>query len=177
MDIGIKRLSRDESKAPIDKNSILCKIIVMVNSITDQKMYEISYLITSVIKEEEAFAQNQKIKNLITELGGAVTDEWPPKRKTLAYEIKKQSSAYFVNLQFNLKTSDLRSFEKKIKLEKNILRYLITVIDKTQLKEMNKNREVTREKFKKVLAPKTISEDKAEIEELDKKLEEILKKI
>jgi ribosomal protein S6 len=149
----------------------------MANQITDQKLYEISYLIISSLRDEEAFAQNQKIKNFITDLDGSIIEEWPPKRKTLAYEIKKQNSAYFVNLRFQLKSLSLKDFEKKIKSEKNILRYLIITTSKTQLKEMNKSKDVIREKFKKVSTAKTAPEDKAQIEELDKKLEEILKKI
>jgi len=149
----------------------------MVNSITDQKLYEISFLLTPILKEEDAFTNNQKIKNFIIELGGIINDEWLPKKKPLAYEIKKQNIAYFVNLQFQLKSLDLKNFEKKIKAEKNILRYLITIIDKKQAKEIARGKEVFKDKFKKVSQTKTTPGEKAEIEELDKKLEEILKKI
>lgn len=147
----------------------------MTNLANDQKLYEISYLLTDDMPEEIAIEEFQKTKNTAVDLGGSVQKETLPKKRRLAYQIKKQTSAYFANFYFYLDPSKIKELENKLKLEKNILRHLLTEVDKNQTKEETKIRRVITDKIKPVSGKKP--EEKTQIEELDKKLEEILKKI
>lgn len=147
----------------------------MTNLASEQKLYEISYLLTDSLPEETAINEFQKNKNIVADLSGAIQKENLPKKRRLAYQIKKQTNAYFANFYFYLDPNKIKDLENKLKLDKNILRHLVTEVDKNQLKEETKIRKVITDRAK----PKNDKkpEEKTQIEELDKKLEEILKKI
>lgn len=144
--------------------------------IIDKKPYEISYLITETLSEEEVMALHQTIKGAIVELEGTIDRETNPRKRRLAYDIKGQKAAYFVNLYISLSSEALKELEKKLKFEKNILRHLTLVVDRRHQRELTKAHSMGRDKFKKG-AKKNAPEEQAKLEELDKKLEEILKKI
>ncbi len=148
----------------------------MINIQTEQKPYEISFILDETLNEEKLFDENQKVKILISDLGGVFQKETFPKKRNLAYPIKKQLMGHFANIYFYLMPKNLKDLEKKLKFEKNILRYLIIEVDKKQFKEIAKIKEIGKDKFKK-MTKEIGPEDKAQIEELDKKLGEILKKI
>lgn len=145
------------------------------------KLYEISFFIDPDIKEEEVSAYAQKIKDFIVELGGDISKEQPIQKKKLAYQIKKAKQGYFGSMLFNLAPENLKTLDKKLKLEDFVLRYLVIAADKNYLAQMKKQEEEIKEKFQRITQPseggtkKTIkAEDKTKLEEIEKKLEELL---
>jgi len=135
------------------------------------KSYELSYLILPEMSEEEAKAFQEKIASLIKEEGGVLNDQGIIERIRLAYNIQKQSQAYLAVLNFQQEPLKLTELEKKLKLEKQILRYLI--LFKKKLKPISQKRQRPEPIIKKerVVSEK---EKKVELQEIDKKLEEIL---
>lgn len=138
------------------------------------KPYEIAYLISSELSEEEARAFQNKIASLVKEEGGVLDEARTPLRKKLAYPIKKQEQAYLAFFNFKLSPEALANLEKKLKEENQILRYLI--VYKKPIKPM---KERVR-KIKPQLESGEIKENrekdkKVELEEIEEKLEEILR--
>lgn len=150
------------------------------------KLYEIAYFFNPDIREEEVQTVNiQKVKDLISELSGEIVKEQPAQKKRLAYPVKKAKNGYFGFMLFNLDPNNLKSLDKKLKLDESILRYMIISVDKDYLAHMKHQEEEIKEKFQKIMQPtaegstkKSVkSEDKVKLEaEIEKKLEEILEK-
>lgn len=149
------------------------------------KLYEISFWLNPDLKEEEAqTAYLQKIKDSISEFSGEVIKEQTVQKKKLAYPIKKAKQGYFGHMFFNLNPQNLKSLDKKLKLDDHILRYLIIIIDNNYLAFMKRQEEEVKEKFQRIIQPseghgqdrkRVKSEEKEKVEaEIEKKLEEIL---
>jgi small subunit ribosomal protein S6 len=128
------------------------------------KYYELTYLISPDLSEPEVKNIQEKVNSLIQTREGFLDSSTPPERIDLSYPIKKKTQAYLTSLSFHLKVEKINDLEKEIKSEGNILRFLICV----------------RKKLKAVEAPrrapikKPEKEKKAELKDIEQKLEEIL---
>jgi ribosomal protein S6 len=134
------------------------------------KLYELTYLISAESSEEDLKTLQEKINSLIQNEGGILDEVALPKKIELAYPIKKQMSAYLTAFSFRLSSEKLENLEKKIKAEDKILRY--SVLIKPRVKEIPMRREKLPKKVG--IFPKKITKPKAELKEIEKKLEEIL---
>lgn len=161
----------------------------MTNS--DTKLYELAYIVTPDLKDEEALAHTQKIKDLVTAQAGEVNKEETPRKRRLAYPLKHKTQGYFGYFHVALPTEGLSGLKTKLVLDTNILRHLLITVDKKQLAQMRKPMQsaAAQERMKKLVPAKEqieqaifkegapqLEEKKVELEELDKKLEEILNK-
>lgn len=137
------------------------------------KNYELTYLISSELSEEEIKSLPEGVSSLIQNEGGIVSDSTLPSRKKLAYPIQKQTQAFLAVLIFSMKEENVIEFEKKLKLENKIIRYLLTIKPKKTV-----SRKETRVSDFKAREKQTINteEKKVELKEIEKKLEEILQK-
>lgn len=122
------------------------------------KYYQLAYLILPTINSEEIKSLEKEITSFI-EKEGVLDKVESPLKRNLFYPIKKFKEAFLASIYFFMEAEALKDFEKKLKKDERILRFLIT-LEKSP-------KEVVQEK--KIRKPK-----KVEIEELDKKLEEIL---
>lgn len=151
---------------------------------TETKNYEAAYLISPEVAEEEVFGEAGKITSFIQDAHGLVGRIEEPKKRKLAYPVQKLQNAYFGWTTFAIAPEKLADIDKKIKAEKNIIRYLIAEEVKRPVVEFRPRparplRPAPAPRLEEVKpfvpqAPK--EEDRAKIEELDKKLEEILGK-
>lgn len=90
--------------------------------------YEVVYIFDSAIGEERVNEKLERFHKLLTDGGnGEITavDHWG--RRQLTYQIKKKSSGYYVVVQFNAETEALPEFERLLKLDEELLRYLIVL--------------------------------------------------
>ena len=127
--------------------------------------YELAYLISDEIPEEEVKSLQNKVASSIQEEGGILNKENVFLRRQLAYPIKRQAQAYLVVSDFQLNPEKLADFEKKLKETAQILRYLILI---------KKSPRPMKTVFR-IRKPKEITEEKkVELKEIEKKLEEIL---
>lgn len=159
---------------------------------TDKKLYELSYFISPDITDEEAVAYSQKIKDMLGVRADEISKEEAPFKRKLAYAIKHKKQGYFGWFHFLAVPSTIKELGKKLMFDPQVLRHLIITVDKKQLAQIKKpaqaaayergQRDVmdkeTIEKsiFKKEGAVSVQEEKKAELGELDKKLEEVLNK-
>lgn len=143
------------------------------------KLYELAYLISANLSEEEAKAVQEKIFSLIKDLEGIFEESFVLgglNKKRLAYPIKKENEAYFGAVVFRLNPDNISKLEKGLTSEKQIFRYLllikkISIPTKQRVFRPERRRPVSRETAQPI--PK--KEKKVEIAEIEKKLEEILK--
>ncbi len=109
-----------------------------------------------------------KIDAAISNLGGLIIKHQAPVRKSLGYAIKKKRDGLIGIVNFSLAPQNIASLDKVLGENSSLMRYLMTI--KNPLKEMRRI-PITQDSKPDV---KT-GEKKADIEEIDQKLEEILK--
>ncbi len=133
------------------------------------RFYELTFLISAGASEEEIKNLREKITALVQKEGVLINGPFFQKR-ALAYPIKKQDWAVFGVLNFQMKPESLIKFEKKLKSEPHLLRYLI--IREEEWKKSARTPQPSALKKK----TKIHKREKVELKEIDKKLEEILGK-
>ena len=157
--------------------------------------YELTLITDANIPENEYKGKLEEIKKIIEKNQGNIDSEIDLGRKKLSYPIKKMLKGNFYSLEIDIEPKALKPIEKKLKLNKNILRYILikksanikqvikksdsekkeTLKQKPQKIEIDKKTEDIKLKTEDVKDIKTEPEDKkADLDELDKKLNEIL---
>lgn len=137
---------------------------------TKMKSYELTYLISPDLSEEELKIFQEKINSFIKEEGGRLEEFKNPIEKRLEYPIKNKERGCLTTLDFHFEPGKLENLEKKLKQEPSILRYLILT------KRVSKKIETPKIKPKKEIK-ELKKEKKVELEKIEEKLEEILGEI
>ena len=151
--------------------------------------YELLYIITANFTAEEIKPVIAKVESLIKDNGGEITKTGELGKIKFAYPIKHQSHGYYQLAEFNLPTAKLKTINTALTLAPEILRFLAI---KQKIKT---EKEIAQEKaFQEKLAkrkgeeiekikaeqeeikekPKKTKAEKVSLEDLDKKLDEIL---
>lgn len=130
------------------------------------KNYELTYLISPDLSEEEIRGFQEKIISLIQGLGGELLGEVKiPVRKKMVY---------LATLDFYFDPEKLGSLEKGLKSENQVLRYIILTKPK-HITRYVLGKKVLRQMADQKLPKKIVKpEAKVELKEIEKKLEEIL---
>jgi small subunit ribosomal protein S6 len=91
------------------------------------RLYEVVYILDPALDESAVTAKLEKLHDLATSLGGEVSevDHWGTRQ--LAYPIKKQSSGYYVVAQFTATAEALPEYERLLRLDGDIMRYLLVL--------------------------------------------------
>jgi len=129
------------------------------------KTYELTYLVSPDILEEEAILLSTKINSFIEEKGGILKKNLPLLKKQLSYPIKKKNIAYLMSLTFQVKAESLKEIKKQIEINSNILRHLLFIKKEEESQKIIKNL---------IKKPKKIIKTKVDLKEIEKKIEEIL---
>ena len=88
--------------------------------------YEIAVVLGANLEDEERASIIDKIKGLVERFQGNVTnvDEWG--KKKLAYEIQKQSEAFYYFIHFETENTDCpNELEAQLSIMDKVLRYLV----------------------------------------------------
>jgi small subunit ribosomal protein S6 len=90
--------------------------------------YELVLIVSPEIGEEKVKKTIESVKKLIASLKGKVvkTTDWG--KKELAYPIRKLNQGSYFLLVLNFPADSLQELAKKLKLEENIIRYLIIAL-------------------------------------------------
>ncbi len=91
------------------------------------RLYEVVYILDPALDEGAVTAKLEKFHELATAHGGEVSavDHWGTRQ--LAYSISKQGSGYYVVAQFTAAVEALPEFERLLKLDEEVLRYLLVL--------------------------------------------------
>ena len=156
--------------------------------------YELFYLISAQVPETELGKIQDEVTDWISGLEGRETKREQWGRRKLAYPIRKEKYGFYHLVEFDIVTERLKELVKKLNLHKTILRYLITekhpmsakeLLMQEQARKRIQARIATKEADERAAAiheksgtkpphPGAKKEPKISLEDLDKKLDELL---
>ncbi|MCP6718348.1 MAG: 30S ribosomal protein S6 [Patescibacteria group bacterium] len=135
------------------------------------QLYQLDYLISPQLSEQDAKNIGEKIKSLVKKEGGFIKKTEILNRQVLAYEIKNSTEAFLTGLSFNLEPEKLKIIKDELTSEKNIIRHLMFKKIIVRTKPVRKR---TTKPLKEVKGVELKPKQKVELKEIEKKLEEIL---
>ena len=99
----------------------------------DSRVYEISFIFDNKLDEQTALEKSNALKQSIATLGGSFISEEAPYMRELAYEMIRVvnnvnvrfNEGYFGWIKFTLDGAKLKDFEKALKLDEQLVRYLV----------------------------------------------------
>lgn len=93
---------------------------------SELRPYEILVIVDPRPTDEEAAALLEQLGEQLKTLGGEVTkvDNWGKRR--LAYDIRKQREGTYAVFEVSAEPSTVKEFERQLRLNENILRFLST---------------------------------------------------
>ena len=141
-------------------------------------MYELAYHMHPNLEEADVTKGMRDIGSLVTKNGGVVVMSHDPKKIRLSYPIDHQRSAYFGVMDFSAPTEMIAEFNAQLKLQGDIMRFLITV--KPEGKELRMfGDQRTRKVRTHAVIPRPAPEKStpAQEQQMEKKLEDVLEKI
>lgn len=90
-----------------------------------KKKYDLVVMLASDAKDEAKDKVLEKVEKTIKGLGGVVVKQLEMGKKQLAYKIKKQLEAVYVNLVLELPAAEVVQLDRKLTVDKDILRHLL----------------------------------------------------
>jgi small subunit ribosomal protein S6 len=105
------------------------------------RIYENLFIVKSDAAEEEIDHLIEQMSKNITATGGTVdkVDKWGKRR--LAYRVEKQREGYYVLLTFTADSQAVREFERRMRVQDSVIKFLTVRIDET-LKRIEKRKKV-----------------------------------
>ena len=93
----------------------------------DVREYEIVYIFDSVLTEDQVNEKLERYHQHITDGRGEITAVDPWGKRQLAYPIKKKTTENYVVVQFTADAESLPELERTLKLDDDLIRYLIVL--------------------------------------------------
>lgn len=95
--------------------------------------YELTYIVNSVLDEEQTKATVKKFTDFLTTNGAEIDEvnEWG--LQSLAYEIERKNTGYYVNAYFTSSGELIAKLERQMQIDDNIMRYLNLKYDNKML--------------------------------------------
>ena len=87
--------------------------------------YELLYIIPTPFTENDVPQIQEKIADLIKSVGGTIEENKNLGDRKLAYEIKHIKRGFYILNTFTLDPSQIKTLEQKLKLQPEILRFMI----------------------------------------------------
>src|ERR1041385_7689137 len=92
------------------------------------RRYETVYIFDSTLEEPAINEKLERFHALLTQGGkGTLTNVAHWGKRTLAYPIKKRESGHYVIVQFETAGDALPEYERAVKLDESVLRFLVVV--------------------------------------------------
>jgi small subunit ribosomal protein S6 len=125
------------------------------------RLYEAVYIFDPALDEAAINAKLEGHHSLVTGDSGEVTavDHWG--NRQLAYPIDKKKTGYYVVAQFNGNPDALPEFERALKLDEDLLRYLVVLNEGEPTTGMS------------ILAPRPLASDDRDDEDEDEEDDEL----
>ncbi|MEK7599075.1 MAG: 30S ribosomal protein S6 [Patescibacteria group bacterium] len=134
---------------------------------SDPKLYELSFL-AKAADEPTALECAASVNAAIEKERGIIASQNQPIRKILSYPVKKETEAWFGWIKFMAKPEAVAGIEKTLKDCKPVIRLTVVQTGKDGFMERPRRR-------RRLIRPATPQKE-TNIEEIDKKLEEMLGK-
>ena len=100
-------------------------------------LYEMTFIVRPDLDDEQTRAVADQITERLKTAGGeiAAAYPWMPARRRLAFPIKDFNDGYYVTTVFRLEPGELREFENGLKLNDNILRFLMVTATENNIRQ------------------------------------------
>ena len=99
------------------------------------RRYETVYIFDSALDEPAITEKLNRFHALLTKDGhGTLTNVSHWGKRTLAFKIKKKDTGYYVVAEFQSAASPLPEYERPVRLDEGVLRYLIVEASREQPK-------------------------------------------
>lgn len=95
--------------------------------------YESVVIINAALEDPQVEETISAIKENIKSVGGEISDIEDWGRKRLAYAIHNAKSGYYFISRFTAPTSSIKEFERTLKLDENVIRYMTISLDSKAL--------------------------------------------
>ncbi len=95
------------------------------------RKYEMMVIFKPNLSDEDLKNEEEKIKNLILESGGEFINSNLWGKRKLAYQIEKQIEGIYYLFYFKIPQNKLTEFKTTLKLNMNILRFMILKMEDT----------------------------------------------
>lgn len=147
----------------------------------NQKQYELIFILSPQLDGAELDKTKKEISDALGNLNGTISFKESQKRN-LAYPINKQNEGIFLISQVSIPPENLTNLTKQLKPNKQILRHLVSQLEIPKMKP-EKPRRIAKKTEKPVVSiqakQSTTPSTKAfnGLEEIDKKLDELIDKI
>ena len=128
------------------------------------KRYELTFILSPEISEQEFQKISEEINNFIISKGGEIEEIKKPTRRRLGYLVKKRAEGLLCVLDFLLEQGKIEELELMLKQKQGVLRHMI-------IRREKKKPASIRKRIEKTAKPR----QKADIMEIDQKIEEMLK--
>jgi small subunit ribosomal protein S6 len=154
--------------------------------------YEVLFIIPNKFTDEEAQKVFKKVAEIITSMDGKISFENYWGKKKFAYPINHDYYGYYAFYEFDLDRSLIPEINNKLRLDKDILRFMIVkkdlkteeqikkdieIKEKIEKRKAEEEKEETRtkeSKAKKESSSTKKKEEKVDLKKLDKKLDDVL---
>ncbi len=93
------------------------------------KKYEVMFIVKATMEAEDVKKTSKNYKSLIESEKGKVIEFKEMGEKKLAYPIKKELNGYYFVMQVEASKEAIAEFDRKIRLDENVLRHLIIRLD------------------------------------------------
>lgn len=144
------------------------------------KTYELTYIISSAMTQEDALAASKEVESFIQSKEGVILKSEKTNAQTLAYPVKKQGSGYFCIVEFQSPEAGIKEINATLGKDKKVLRHFMLIKKPMKIMKERRTRKplFTSDKdspAKSVLfGSKEKKPGKLDAGDLDKKLDEIL---
>jgi small subunit ribosomal protein S6 len=147
----------------------------------DKKEYELTCILQPQLEGASLDSFKKEITDILTKFNGSINFK-EEKKHDLAYPINKQGQGIYLISQISIGPEKIPDFSKELKLNKQILRHLISQMPLVKPKPERKRRKKPAESAERIQAGPPKSErfggkEKVELNEIDEKLDEIIKEI
>lgn len=87
--------------------------------------YEGIIFMKPTLSEAEINTVITKIKNIIADLKGSVTDEKAPEKKKLPYAMHKQKEGFYYFFRFGMESTSIAELKSRVKIIEDIIRVTV----------------------------------------------------
>ncbi|OGD09675.1 30S ribosomal protein S6 [Candidatus Amesbacteria bacterium RIFOXYB1_FULL_44_23] len=90
--------------------------------------YDLTLVLNAEVKDEVKDKFVDKTEKVLKALDGSVVRTQDMGRKQLAYKIKNQSEGIYLNMQLEMPAASVIQLDKKLSVDKEVLRYLLVKV-------------------------------------------------
>ena len=94
------------------------------------RQYEVVYIFDSALEEPAVTERLARFHALLGEEAGVSVNHWG--KRTLAYPIKRREAGYYAIARFEATADRLPEFERALKLDESVLRFLVVIAETEQ---------------------------------------------